>query len=64
MLVGTLKVDVYIPGAASLKDKRQVVKGVIQRVQNASHPDTLGLPATPVHVGWKSSTSSVNCSSS
>jgi len=34
MLVGTLKVDVYIPGAASLKDKRQVVKGVIQRVQN------------------------------
>lgn len=34
MLVGTLKVDVYIPGAASLKDKRQVVKGMIQIVQH------------------------------
>ncbi|HPT82630.1 MAG TPA: DUF503 domain-containing protein [Limnochordia bacterium] len=34
MLVGTLKVEVYIPGAASLKDKRQVVKGMIQKVQH------------------------------
>lgn len=34
MLVGTLQVEVYIPGAASLKDKRQVVKGVIKRIQH------------------------------
>ena len=33
MLVGTLKVEVHIPGATSLKDKRQVVKGTIQKVQ-------------------------------
>lgn len=34
MLVGTLLVQLYIPEASSLKDKRQVVKGVVQRVQN------------------------------
>lgn len=34
MLVGTLLVQVYIPSATSLKDKRQVVKSVIHRVQN------------------------------
>lgn len=34
MLVGTLLVEVYIPGAASLKDKRQVVKAMIQKVQH------------------------------
>lgn len=34
MLVGTLLVQVFIPEALSLKDKRQVVKGVVQRVQN------------------------------
>jgi hypothetical protein len=34
MLVGTLLVQVYIPGATSLKDKRKVVKSVIHRVQN------------------------------
>lgn len=34
MLVGTLIVQVYIPSSTSLKDKRQVVKSVIHRVQN------------------------------
>lgn len=34
MLVGTLVVQVYIPSSTSLKDKRQVVKSVIHRVQN------------------------------
>ena len=34
MLVGTVRVEVYIPGATSLKDKRQVVKGMIQKVQH------------------------------
>lgn len=34
MLVGTLRVEVHIPGATSLKDKRQVVKGMIQKVQH------------------------------
>ncbi|HAI53151.1 MAG TPA: DUF503 domain-containing protein, partial [Firmicutes bacterium] len=33
-MVGTLRVEVYIPGATSLKDKRQVVKGMIQKVQH------------------------------
>lgn len=33
MFVGTLRVEVHIPGATSLKDKRQVVKGMIQKVQ-------------------------------
>jgi uncharacterized protein YlxP (DUF503 family) len=34
LLVGTLLVEVYIPGSTSLKDKRQVVKGMIKRVQH------------------------------
>lgn len=34
MLVGTLHLQVYIPGATSLKDKRNVVKGMITKVQN------------------------------
>lgn len=34
MLVGTLLVQVYVPGATSLKDKRQVVKGMIAKIQN------------------------------
>lgn len=34
MLVGTLLVEVHIPGAVSLKDKRQVVKGMIKRIQH------------------------------
>ena len=34
MLVGTLCVQVYIPGATSLKDKRRIVKGMIAKVQN------------------------------
>ncbi len=34
MLVGTLLVRVHIPSATSLKDKRQVVKGMIAKIQN------------------------------
>lgn len=34
MLVGTLYLEVYIPGATSLKDRRRVVKGMIAKVQN------------------------------
>lgn len=34
MLVGTLLVEVHIPGSTSLKEKRQVVKSIVQRVQN------------------------------
>lgn len=34
MLVGTLFIEVYIPGAGSLKEKRQVVKSVLRRVQH------------------------------
>jgi uncharacterized protein YlxP (DUF503 family) len=34
MLVGTLCVQVYIPGSTSLKDKRRIVKGMIAKVQH------------------------------
>lgn len=34
MLVGTLCVDVHIPGSTSLKDKRRVVKSMISKVQH------------------------------
>jgi uncharacterized protein YlxP (DUF503 family) len=33
MVIGTARVSLHIPGAQSLKDKRQVVKSLIARVQ-------------------------------
>jgi len=34
MLVGVMKVQMYMQGIASLKDKRHIVKGVIGRLQS------------------------------
>lgn len=34
MLVGTLCVQVYIPGSSSLKDKRRIVKSMMAKVQH------------------------------
>jgi len=34
MLVGTLLVQVHIPEAASLKDKRRIVKSMVAKTQN------------------------------
>lgn len=34
MLIGSLLVQVYVPGATSLKEKRQVVKGMTAKIQN------------------------------
>ena len=34
VLIGSLLVQVYIPGASSLKEKRQVLKGMIAKIQN------------------------------
>ncbi|HHY10236.1 MAG TPA: DUF503 domain-containing protein [Firmicutes bacterium] len=34
MLVGTLVVQAYLPGASSLKEKRKVVKSVTTKIQN------------------------------
>ncbi len=34
MLVGTLFIEVHIPGACSLKDKRRVVQSMVRRVQH------------------------------
>lgn len=34
VLIGSLLVQVYIPGASSLKEKRQVLKGMITKIQN------------------------------
>jgi uncharacterized protein YlxP (DUF503 family) len=34
MVIGILRFDLYIEGARSLKDKRQILKGLIQRVKS------------------------------
>ena len=34
MYVGTAKITMHIPASASLKDKRQVVRSVLQRLRN------------------------------
>lgn len=34
MIVGTLRIEIGIPGANSLKDRRQVVKSVVEHVKN------------------------------
>jgi uncharacterized protein YlxP (DUF503 family) len=33
MVIGCCTIELYLPGAASLKDKRSVLKGVIHRVR-------------------------------
>lgn len=33
MVVGLLEIDLYLPGANSLKDKRQVLKSIIGKVE-------------------------------
>jgi len=33
MIIGILKIDLYIPGASSLKEKRMVLKGLKDRVR-------------------------------
>jgi len=34
MVIGILRFDLHIEGARSLKDKRQILKGLIQRVKS------------------------------
>ena len=34
MVIGILKVELYLTGTRSLKDKRQILKGLIQRVRS------------------------------
>jgi len=34
MVVGLLRLELYLPGASSLKEKRQVVKSVIGKVES------------------------------
>ena len=34
MMIGILSVSLHIPGSQSLKDKRQVIKSVIERTRN------------------------------
>ena len=34
MILGVCTIELYIPGANSLKDKRKVIKSIIQRIRN------------------------------
>ena len=34
MMIGILSISLHIPGSQSLKDKRQVIKSVIERTRN------------------------------
>ncbi|MBI1820511.1 MAG: DUF503 domain-containing protein [Nitrospirae bacterium] len=34
MIIGILSVSIHIPGSQSLKDKRQVIKSVMERTRN------------------------------
>ena len=51
MFVGILQVDLHLDKAASLKDKRQVVKSVLARVRAAFNVSAAepGFGATPNH---------------
>ncbi|MBI3945135.1 MAG: DUF503 domain-containing protein [Armatimonadetes bacterium] len=37
MIVGTLRIELAIPGANSLKDRRQVVKSLVEHLRNQFH---------------------------
>ncbi|MCK9525106.1 MAG: DUF503 domain-containing protein [Limnochordia bacterium] len=58
MLVGTLSVQVYIPGATSLKDKRRVVKSMIAKVQNRFNVSIAELHSEDL---WQRATIGVAC---
>lgn len=53
MLVGICTVELYIPEAQSLKDKRGVVKSVIQRLRNKFNVSVCELDN---HDIWKNAT--------
>lgn len=40
MIIGSLLLEIYIPSARSLKDKRSVVKSVLQRLRNEFNVST------------------------
>ncbi|HHT42413.1 MAG TPA: DUF503 domain-containing protein [Firmicutes bacterium] len=53
MLVGTLQVEVHIPGATSLKEKRKVVRSMIQKVQHRFNVSIAELDGTDL---WQRAT--------
>jgi uncharacterized protein YlxP (DUF503 family) len=40
MIIGSLALDIFIPTAHSLKDKRSVVKSILQRLRNEFNVST------------------------
>jgi hypothetical protein len=49
MVVGVGTLELYLPGAQSLKEKRSVVRSVIQRVQNQFHVSVAEVDSLDLH---------------
>lgn len=49
MVVGVGTLELYLPGVQSLKEKRSVVRSVIQRVQNQFHVSVAEVDSLDLH---------------
>lgn len=61
MVIGSLVIDLHLPTAASLKDKRSVVKSVLQRLRNEFNVSTAEVGNQEL---WQSAQIGVACAAS
>lgn len=48
-MLGFLKIEIYMPGARTLKDRRQVVKSIIDRIRHKYNVSIAELDEAKVH---------------
>ena len=56
--VGVLEIELHMPTAHSLKDRRSLIKGPIERVRGRFNASVIELPDTN---GWQRATVAVAC---
>ena len=61
LIVGSLLIDLHLPTAASLKEKRSVVKSVLQRLRNEFNVSTAEVGNQDL---WQSAQLGVACAAS
>ena len=62
MNIGLLKVSLFIPGASSLKDKRQVIRSLISRLKNKFNIALAEIDAQDLHQRCELGIVSINTS--
>jgi uncharacterized protein YlxP (DUF503 family) len=58
MLIGTVEVDIYLPGTLSLKEKRFVLQSLKKRIRNTFN---VSIAETDFHDKWQRSALGIAC---